>query len=378
MTAEFPAGGIERKDAGHISDPESGAEENAGGPGPDFARALAAARRELREETGYESDDWQPLLKVPSDATLSDNYAYLFMARNCRCVSGQSLDETEYLRIRKYSAEEIEEMIMTGRFQQAVHVAAWFLAKEKTLREEAAGHKKPPRGLAGRILKTGCMVMALCCLLLLGGCGKAAAPDTAGAGAMESSTSAGESSGRDTGSGRTSAADGEAAAEKTDTSGTPETENAGGSLRGTIPAVDFALRDQYGELHHLSDYKGKIVFLNFWATWCPPCRAEMPDIQKLYEETLLDPDSDLRILGVAAPGVGREGSVQDIRDFLEENGYTYPTVMMEDESLYYTYGIEAFPTTYMIDRNGNIYGYIAGSLTEEVMRDIIEQTRQGS
>ena len=51
-----------------------------------------------------------------------------------------------------------------------------------------------------------------------------------------------------------------------------------------IAAPDFTLTDQYGNTHSLSDYKGKIIFLNFWATWCPPCRAEMPDIQALYEE----------------------------------------------------------------------------------------------
>ena len=50
-----------------------------------------------------------------------------------------------------------------------------------------------------------------------------------------------------------------------------------------VPAVDFALTDQYGETHRLEDYKGKTIFLNFWATWCPPCKAEMPDIQEIYE-----------------------------------------------------------------------------------------------
>ncbi len=51
-----------------------------------------------------------------------------------------------------------------------------------------------------------------------------------------------------------------------------------------IPAKSFNLEDQYGNIHKLEDYEGKIIFLNFWATWCPPCKAEMPDIQKLYEE----------------------------------------------------------------------------------------------
>ncbi len=69
------------------------------------------------------------------------------------------------------------------------------------------------------------------------------------------------------------------------------------------PAIDFTLTDQYGNSHTLSDYKGKTVFLNFWATWCPPCRAEMPDIQKLYEEYDTEGDDALIVLGIASPDI---------------------------------------------------------------------------
>lgn len=145
---------------------------------------------------------------------------------------------------------------------------------------------------------------------------------------------------------------------------------------GDYPAPDFTLTDQYGQLHTLSDYKGKIVFLNFWATWCPPCRAEMPDIQALYEETQEDPDSDLVILGVAFPGHSGEEDVQGVADFLEENGYTYPTVMDTQAELIMPYYIMAFPTTYMIDTDGNIYGYLSGSMDRETMDSIVQQTRE--
>ena len=87
------------------------------------------------------------------------------------------------------------------------------------------------------------------------------------------------------------------------------------------------LQDQYGKEHSLADYKGKTIFLNFWATWCGPCRNEMPEIQKIYEETQQEEDSDLVILGIAAPGFGQEGSQEEIEAFLEENGYTYPVLM---------------------------------------------------
>ena len=121
VTTEFPAGGIEIED----KDVYSGAECLS------VEAALAAARRELLEETGYESDDWEFLLRVPADATISDNYAFLFAAKNCRRVKGQSLDETEFVNVEKHTAQEIEELIKNGGFQQAVHIAAWLLSARK-------------------------------------------------------------------------------------------------------------------------------------------------------------------------------------------------------------------------------------------------------
>ncbi|MCR4586986.1 MAG: NUDIX hydrolase [Lachnospiraceae bacterium] len=119
VTTEFPAGGIERRDG----------KEYGGAEDLSSEEALAAARRELSEETGYESDDWQHLLTVASNATMADNYAHLFVAKNCRKVSGQHLDETEYLGVERYTAEEIETMIQEGNFQQSMHITAWLLAQ---------------------------------------------------------------------------------------------------------------------------------------------------------------------------------------------------------------------------------------------------------
>ena len=112
VTTEFPAGGIERKD----------------GEACTREQALAAAKRELLEETGCVSDSWSHLLTIPAQATLSDNYAWIFRAENCRPAASQKLDAMELLEVRKHTPEEIEEMIRTGRFEQAVHVAAWLLA----------------------------------------------------------------------------------------------------------------------------------------------------------------------------------------------------------------------------------------------------------
>lgn len=144
------------------------------------------------------------------------------------------------------------------------------------------------------------------------------------------------------------------------------------------PGYDLELKDQFGKVHTLSDYKGKVIFLNFWATWCGPCRNEMPDIQKLYEEySAQGEDAEVVILGIAGPGIGQEGSSGEIAGFMEENGYTYPVLMDESGEMFDQYGISAFPTTFMIDRDGNVYGYVPGQMTEDIMRSVIEQTLNG-
>lgn len=157
----------------------------------------------------------------------------------------------------------------------------------------------------------------------------------------------------------------------------PESTDAPQESRAPIPALDFTLTDQFGNTHTLDQYKGKTILLNFWGTWCGPCRSEMPDLQAVYED-YGNNEKDLVVLGVAAPNLGQEGSAEDITAFLEENGYTYPTLMNEDASLFYSYGISSFPTTFMIDKNGNVYGYIMGAQSREVFDDIIQQTMDGA
>lgn len=143
-----------------------------------------------------------------------------------------------------------------------------------------------------------------------------------------------------------------------------------------VSAPDFTLTDQFGETHTLSDYQGKTVFLNFWATWCGPCRREMPDIQALYDAHGGNAD-DLVVLGVAQPNAGREGSREDIAAFLEQEGYTYPVVMDEDGMAFAQYGASAFPTTFMIDTEGHVFGYVRGAISGDVMEDIVQQTITG-
>ncbi len=117
VTTEFPAGGIERKDGKQYGYRTAVASEDA----------LAAAKRELSEETGYVSDEWKHLITIPSQATIADNLAYIYVAKNCKKISDQSLDDMEFLNVKLYTADEIEEMIKNGEFKQAMHVMGWLL-----------------------------------------------------------------------------------------------------------------------------------------------------------------------------------------------------------------------------------------------------------
>ncbi|MFR4987474.1 MAG: cytochrome c biogenesis protein/redoxin [Lachnospirales bacterium] len=145
---------------------------------------------------------------------------------------------------------------------------------------------------------------------------------------------------------------------------------------------DFTLKDQYGNEHTLSDYKGKVVFLNFWATWCNPCLIEMPHIEEIYKDYGLNED-EVVILGVANPSSeeypnNNDVPKEEIMDFIEEKGYTFPIVFDETGEIYRDYFIRSFPTTFMINKDGKIYGYVSGSLTKDIMINIINQTLEST
>lgn len=155
----------------------------------------------------------------------------------------------------------------------------------------------------------------------------------------------------------------------------PSNEQQGSEKSQQIPmAPDFTLVDQYGQEHTLSDYKGKVVFINFWATWCPPCKAELPDIEEIYREYGMNKE-DVVILGMTFPNMDREKSKEEIIEFIEEEGYTFPTLFDESMELAYKYYISAFPTTFLINKDGTVEGYASGMLTKETMKEIIEKLR---
>lgn len=138
------------------------------------------------------------------------------------------------------------------------------------------------------------------------------------------------------------------------------------SFSNNAKAPDFNLKDQYGVTHSLENYKGKVIFLNFWATWCPPCKKEMPDVESIYKE-YGENKKDVIILGVNSE------KENEVKKFLKDKGYTFPTVIDENSEVMRKYFIQAFPTSFVIDKEGNIYGYVMGGLTKEQIKQVIEE-----
>lgn len=124
-------------------------------------------------------------------------------------------------------------------------------------------------------------------------------------------------------------------------------------LIGTA-APEFSLLDMQGNKVTLSQFKGKVVIINFWATWCPPCREEMPSMEKLYRRFA---DKGLVMLAVNVEDDGKEL----VADFLKKAPYSFPILLDEDQSVQETYGVFRFPESFIIDRNGLVVEKIIGA-----------------
>lgn len=127
-------------------------------------------------------------------------------------------------------------------------------------------------------------------------------------------------------------------------------------------APDFELTTLDGETVKLSDLRGKPVFLNFFTSWCPPCRAEAPDMQKFHEE------SDVQVLAVNM--YEREQNTDDIPEFIDEFGLTLPVVLDETLDVTYRYGVQVMPTTYILDSEGTIVNIAMGPMNYDMMVDV--------
>lgn len=124
------------------------------------------------------------------------------------------------------------------------------------------------------------------------------------------------------------------------------------------PDFELELLDS-GETVKLSDFRGEKVLLNFWASWCGPCRAEMPDMEKLHN------NEDVVILAVNL--VTTETSFEDIPDFVEEFGLTFDILLDEENDVANLYEIKPIPTSYLIDDDGVIQNMALGAINYEMM-----------
>jgi len=129
-------------------------------------------------------------------------------------------------------------------------------------------------------------------------------------------------------------------------------------------APDFTLKDINGNDFSFSQTRGKVVILDFWATWCPPCRMGIPEFQALYEEYSAQ---GLEIVGIA---LDVEGAAV-VKPFVERNGVTYPVVIGNREIANKYGGIRGIPTTFIIDRKGRIVEKYVGYKAKEVFKSAI-------
>lgn len=148
-----------------------------------------------------------------------------------------------------------------------------------------------------------------------------------------------------------------------------------------LPAYSFQLEDQKGNLHKLSEYKGKTVFLNFWATWCPNCVEEMAAIQEIYKEYGKN-QKDVIVLTMANPSSkeypqNNDEDISKVKQFIQKKQYEFPVLMDKTGEIFNQYHIRAFPTTFMITKEGNIKGFVMGAITKKDMKNIIENTKSG-
>jgi len=133
-------------------------------------------------------------------------------------------------------------------------------------------------------------------------------------------------------------------------------------------APDFELVTLNGETVKLSDYRGKKVILNFWATWCPPCRAEMPHMQNFYEQ---NKDNGIEIVAVNLTKMDK--GRMEIDKFVKEYGLTFDIPLDEEGDIGMQYQAFTIPTSYIIDTNGKIASKVVGPMDEPTMESLTNE-----
>lgn len=134
------------------------------------------------------------------------------------------------------------------------------------------------------------------------------------------------------------------------------------------PAADFKVYDSEGNSVNLSDNKGKPTVVNFWATWCSPCKEELPYFNTLAEE--MGDKVNFMMVNVEA---GSDNTFNDVLDFVKKNNYSFPVYHDRESDASKAYGVQSIPMTLFIDAQGNIVGSRIGSMSEKMLRDYIAE-----
>lgn len=137
-----------------------------------------------------------------------------------------------------------------------------------------------------------------------------------------------------------------------------------GALAGA-PAASYDVKTIDGRTDGLSRYRGSVVVMNLWATWCPPCREEMPDLQRFYREN--------KSKGIVVLGVDQGESAQAAGAFARDHGVTFPILLDADQQYGRSYAAIGLPTTVIVDRRGHVVRGIDGQLTLAQMREAVGQ-----
>ena len=138
-----------------------------------------------------------------------------------------------------------------------------------------------------------------------------------------------------------------------------------------MPASEFSLTDLQGKAHSLEQYKGKVVLLNFWATWCKPCTSEMPAMQTVYDQLR---DKDFVVLAV--------NELEDeakVREHIHQYKHTFPVLLDHENRVANQYGVFGLPVSVFIDQQGVVQEYIKGGLlTERKIQEIVSRIQSAA
>ena len=132
-------------------------------------------------------------------------------------------------------------------------------------------------------------------------------------------------------------------------------------------APEFTVFDWNGNPVSLSQLKGRPIVLNFWASWCPPCKAEMPDFEKMYLKY-----GDQVVFMMVNMTDGSQETLATAKAHIEKEGYTFPVYFDTNMQAAYAYYVTSLPQTFFIDKNGDLYTYYPGMITEQQLEKLIE------